>query len=184
MTGRLTALIASLAVLGGLIVTLTRPALYSEHIARTPVVAAAWVAFGVAAWLVRKVAARPAVWFILVAGIAFQVTAITAPPAHSSDMYRYMWDGQVQAASVDPYLYPPTAPALVPLRNDFLWAPPEAVAPKTIVHPYCITNAPSKEGPAYATVAGLRADQPGELADHLPARRRGVVHGGVPDRGR
>jgi hypothetical protein len=156
---RWTALIACLGILGGLIGLLTRFNVYQDHhLSRTPLVAAAFVAFGLAAWLLRKVALRPAVWLILVAGIAFQAIAFTAPPSHSSDSYRYMWDGQVQAAGIDPYLYPPSAAALVPLRNDYLWGPyAKNVNRITAPIPFCIPSAVSKYGkgdPAFNAVAG------------------------------
>lgn len=151
---RWTFLTVSLAILGGLVVVLTRPSLYSAHVARTPVVAALWVAFGVSAFLVRKVAVRAAVGLILIVGIALQAIAFTAPPAHSSDLYRYMWDGQVQAAGIDPYMYPPTAADLVPLRNDFIWGPWAPDVPRTAAHPFCVKAATSTEGAAYDTVAG------------------------------
>jgi len=152
---RWTALIACLVILGGLTFLLTRPALYTGHIVRTPLVAAAFVAFGVAAWLVRKVALKTAVGLILVAGIAFQAIGCTAIPAHSTDMYRYMWDGQVQAAGIDPYVYPPASAALVPLREDYLWRPWEAgVAYKNPYILYCPKSKASGLGPAFSTVAG------------------------------
>jgi hypothetical protein len=43
------------------------------------------------------------------------------PPRSSDDLYRYLWDGRVQAAGIDPYRYVPAAPELAPLRDDFLW---------------------------------------------------------------
>src|SRR5262249_37657681 len=42
-------------------------------------------------------------------------------PAHSDDVYRYLWDGRVQRAGLDPYRYPPDAIELAPLR-DADWA--------------------------------------------------------------
>jgi uncharacterized membrane protein YkgB len=151
---RWTALLACLTILGGLTFLLTRPALFPAH-ERTPLVGAAFATFGVAAWLVRKVALKAAVGLILVAGIAFQAIGCTTIPAHSSDMYRYMWDGQVQAAGIDPYMYPPAAAALVPLRKDYLWRPWEAgVAYANPYALYCPTSAVSKDGPAYNRVAG------------------------------
>ena len=152
---RWTALLASLALLGGLTFLLTRPELYTGHVVRTPLVAAAFAAFGVAAWLVRKVTLKAAAVLILMAGIALQAIACTAIPAHSSDMYRYMWDGQVQAAGIDPYMYPPSAAALVPLRTDYLWGPWEANVTRSNAYPsYCPKGGPSKKGPAFDTVAG------------------------------
>jgi SAM-dependent methyltransferase len=150
---RWTALLGCLAILGGLTFLLSRRELYQAHVERTPLVLAAFVAFGVAAWLVRKVALKVAVGLILVAGITFQALAFTAVPTHSSDMYRYMWDGRVQAAGIDPYLYAPPAAALAPLRNDYLWGP---YSPKVNAELFssCTPSAPDKADPASATVGG------------------------------
>jgi hypothetical protein len=145
-------LLACLAVLGTLTLIDIHPGLNTGRVARIPLIGAAWAAFGIAAWLVRKVALKPAVGLILVAGIALQALACTAPPAHSSDMYRYMWDGQVQAAGIDPYLYQPDAAGLDKLRNDYLWAPYTA-SPSGVAH-YCPSALKSREGPAFDRVAG------------------------------
>ena len=41
----------------------------------------------------------------------------TAPPLLSSDIYRYVWDGRVQRAGINPYRYLPDAPQLAFLRD-------------------------------------------------------------------
>jgi hypothetical protein len=151
---RWSVLLGCLIILGGLIGLLSRPGLYHGHVARIVLVAAAFVVFGVAAAAVRKVAVKAAIWLIIIAGIAFQAAGFTAPVAHSSDIYRYMWDGQVQAAGVDPYLYPPSAAALVPLRNDYVWGPWTATPPKGTGLQYCVKSARGKQGPAFDTAAG------------------------------
>jgi hypothetical protein len=146
-------LLACLAALGGLIRAAVDPGADTWHIARLPLIGAAWVVFGVAAWLVRKIALKPAAGLILAAGIGLQVVAFTAPPAHSSDLYRYMWDGQVQSAGIDPYLYPPSAAGLAHLRNDELWAPYTSTPGHSIYH-YCVLNAVNREGPAFDQATG------------------------------
>jgi hypothetical protein len=40
-------------------------------------------------------------------------------PILSDDIFRYVWDGEVQLAGVSPYLYPPNHEALASLRDDF-----------------------------------------------------------------
>lgn len=42
-------------------------------------------------------------------------------PLLSSDLYRYVWDGRVQRAGINPYRYPPEAEALVPLRDTAIY---------------------------------------------------------------
>ncbi|MFF4795500.1 glycosyltransferase 87 family protein [Streptomyces sp. NPDC001276] len=83
--------------------------------------AAAWVLFAGAAWTVRRVPVRTAVALILAGGIALCVAALSAPPRTSDDMYRYAWDGRVQAAGISPYAYPPDAPQLARLRDPWLF---------------------------------------------------------------
>jgi len=42
-------------------------------------------------------------------------------PTLSDDMYRYVWDGRVQAQGISPYRYPPNAPELIPLRDSNIY---------------------------------------------------------------
>ena len=81
----------------------------------------AWVAFVVAVLLLRKVPARAAVVLILLGGLAAGFACATAPERTSDDLYRYVWDGRVQAAGIDPYDYVPAAPQLAGLRDPALW---------------------------------------------------------------
>ena len=82
---------------------------------------ASWVLFAAAAWLVRRTPLRAAVLLIVVGGLAIQVAAVTGPPISSDDLFRYVWDGHVQAAGIDPYSYVPAAPQLDFLRTPQLW---------------------------------------------------------------
>ncbi len=54
--------------------------------------------------------------------IAFNVTVFLGDPFTSSDLYRYVWDGIVQHAHINPYRYIPADPAL-----EFLRAPNQDV---------------------------------------------------------
>jgi alpha-1,6-mannosyltransferase len=53
---------------------------------------------------------------IAVAGLA-RLAILYAPPYLSSDIYRYIWDGRVAAAGINPYRYIPTDPHLEALRD-------------------------------------------------------------------
>ena len=64
---------------------------------------------------------RLAVALIMLGGIGIQIAAVSAPPRQSDDLYRYVWDGRVQAAGIDPYAYVPAAAQLDSLRGSFLW---------------------------------------------------------------
>ena len=84
--------------------------------------AGAWLAFAAAAWLVRGVPKRAAALLILGGCLLGGIAAASGPSRQSDDLYRYVWDGQVQAAGIDPYSYVPAAPQLGALRADsFLW---------------------------------------------------------------
>jgi hypothetical protein len=138
-----------LVAMAGLILLIARPSLdpWGNH--PTRLIAAAWVVFFPAAWLVRRTAVRVAVGLILIGGIAFQVAALAGPPQNSSDMYRYMWDGRVQVAGIDPYLYPPGAAGVAGLRNSFLWSAPGSTHKSS-----CVTSKADPADPADAVVAG------------------------------
>lgn len=62
-------------------------------------------------------------WLIVVFALAivFRAILVFTPPRLSDDMYRYVWDGRVQANGVNPYAYPPNAARLVPLRDNAIY---------------------------------------------------------------
>lgn len=68
-----------------------------------------------------RMTARAALLLILGAGIALQIIAMWTPPGSSDDDYRYLWDGKVQLAGIDPYRYPADAPELERLRTPFFF---------------------------------------------------------------
>jgi hypothetical protein len=147
---RVAGIVLSLLVLAGLILLLARPGLDPARVEPIVLVALAWLAFGCAAWLLRKVTVRLAAALILAGGIAVQVIALTGPPQNSSDLYRYIWDGRVQAAGIDPYLYAPADAGVARLRNDFLWS--GTGGPHHYVD--CVKNVESTRDPAGSLVAG------------------------------
>jgi alpha-1,6-mannosyltransferase len=83
------------------------------------IVVAVQVAFYVAAvWLTWNGGwSRWAVIAIAAFAIAMRVPVVLAPPYLSADIYRYIWDGRVEAAGFDPYLHTPADPQLAPLRD-------------------------------------------------------------------
>ncbi|MEW5956841.1 MAG: glycosyltransferase family 87 protein [Chloroflexota bacterium] len=60
---------------------------------------------------------------------------IFTPPTLSNDMYRYVWDGRVQAAGISPYRYPPRAWPLVHLRDETIWPQINRKASVTVYPP-------------------------------------------------
>ena len=64
-----------------------------------------------------RLGARGMAWMVAF-GLLFRVTLWCSPAVLSDDLYRYLWDGRVQAHGINPYRYPPGAPELTALRND------------------------------------------------------------------
>ena len=145
---RLAAISLALIVIAGLVLLLVRPADDPARVRPLPLLIGAWLAFIAAAWLLRKVPLRSAVALILLGGIAVQLVAVSAPPQNSNDLYRYIWDGRVQAAGVDPYAYVPTARQLTGLRDEFLFHPGAE---------YCVSQSYVASHPAAELAAGCTA---------------------------
>ena len=70
----------------------------------------------VAAWwvLARRTSPLP---LVLLVAVLLRLTPLFSPPSLSDDAYRYVWDGRVQAAGINPYLHVPATPALAHLRD-------------------------------------------------------------------
>src|SRR6185312_15329153 len=58
-----------------------------------------------------------ALWLIFAVGILLRVYVLLFDPLLSTDIFRYIWDGRVQAAGINPYRYFPAHDALAPLRD-------------------------------------------------------------------
>jgi alpha-1,6-mannosyltransferase len=58
-----------------------------------------------------------ALWLIFGLGIMLRAYVLLFDPLLSSDIYRYVWDGRVQAAGINPYRYFPAHEALTFLRD-------------------------------------------------------------------
>ena len=71
-----------------------------------------------AVWLVlRQRMSKHMIWVVLGVAIAMRAALLPAPPFLSSDIYRYVWDGQVQAAGINPYRFVPADASLAGLRH-------------------------------------------------------------------
>ncbi len=88
--------------------------------------AAAFVFYLAACALVVRQGVAASRWWplALILGLALlpRLVLLSSTPALSDDLYRYIWDGKVAAAGLDPYRYAPDAPELAHLR-DPLWEP-------------------------------------------------------------
>jgi hypothetical protein len=96
---------------------------------------ALFAGYGVGAWLVASLSRGWAAALTLGGAVATQIAALTAPPRYSDDLYRYVWDGRVQAHGIDPYRYVPVASRLVALRSPELFPPGRGSG-------HCVESAP------------------------------------------
>lgn len=85
---------------------------------------AAFCIYGLAVMLVLKTGqvSRQTSFLIFGIAIAMQAILIFTRPTLSDDMYRYVWDGRVQAQGISPYRFPPEAPELASFRDPKIWA--------------------------------------------------------------
>jgi hypothetical protein len=75
-----------------------------------------------AAWIVLRTQSSVSTFVLVIVFAAlFRLGILFAPPYLSDDIYRYVWDGRVQAAGINPYRYVPAAPELAHLRDDKIY---------------------------------------------------------------
>src|SRR5262245_28270503 len=70
-----------------------------------------------AARVAERTPANRALWLIFGIGVLLRVYVLLFDPLLSTDIYRYIWDGKVQAAGINPYRYFPAHDALAHLRD-------------------------------------------------------------------
>ena len=113
-----------LVALGGVTVAVYRAGLqYNDTISHFLSLALLQVAlYLVAAWIIlRSRDSRSTLLIVLIFATVFRLSILFAPPHLSTDIYRYIWDGRVQAAGINPYRYAPADKALAPLRDKAIY---------------------------------------------------------------
>lgn len=91
--------------------------------------------YGAIVWLV--VTGRIAITLsaLLAVAVLMHLPLLVAAPYFSSDIYRYVWDGRVQGAGINPYLYVPNDPVLAGLRDTAIWPLINRAAYATTIYP-------------------------------------------------
>lgn len=64
---------------------------------------------------------RSAFWIVIGVAALLRVGLLWQTPTLSDDIYRYIWDGRVQAAGINPYRYIPADPHLARLRDEKIY---------------------------------------------------------------
>ncbi len=98
---------------------------------------AAFGLYSLATWIVLRTNFTGSRTLAAIFGFAllFNVALLPARPGLSDDMYRYIWDGRVQASGINPYRYPSNAFALRDLRDDAIWRRMNRIDAVTIYPP-------------------------------------------------
>ncbi len=75
-----------------------------------------------ATWIIlRTRPSRSTLLIVIAFAVVFRLSIVFAPPYLSDDVYRYVWDGRVQSAGINPYRYVPSAPELAHLRDEVIY---------------------------------------------------------------
>jgi alpha-1,6-mannosyltransferase len=69
----------------------------------------------------EKIPAAKALWVVIGVALLLRGALVFLDPLLSDDIYRYVWDGKVQAAGINPYRYYPADEALVSLRDNAVY---------------------------------------------------------------
>ena len=130
----------ALTAIGAVLLMLTGVGLWRQHVYDTDgftITALVQGAFYLAAvaltW--HGGLSRRAVFTVLAVAALMRLAALLAPPYLSDDINRYVWDGRVEAAGINPYRYIPADPHLAGLRD-------EAIYPKINRNDYAPTIYP------------------------------------------
>jgi alpha-1,6-mannosyltransferase len=86
-----------------------------------PVLVASGLATIVATRLAASLPARAGLVVILGVGLALRLIVVAEEPLLSTDVYRYVWDGRVQGAGINPYAFVPADPQLARLRDALIF---------------------------------------------------------------
>jgi hypothetical protein len=106
-----------------------------------------------AAALLWRGASKAELGIVLAVGIVARVALAMQAPLVSDDVHRFLWDGRVQAAGINPYRYAPADPALGGLRDARVWPRVNRPGTRTIYPPT------DEVAFVAATRAGLRDDR-------------------------
>jgi alpha-1,6-mannosyltransferase len=69
----------------------------------------------------EQVPAGPGLAIMVVVAVALRLMMLGEDPILSTDIYRYIWDGRVQGAGINPYRYIPADPLLAHLRDAIIY---------------------------------------------------------------
>jgi alpha-1,6-mannosyltransferase len=112
--------------IGGMLLSLTATGLWRQHLYDTDgftVLALLQGAFYAAAVVLswRGGLSRRVLIAVLAVAALLRLAVLLAPPYLSDDIHRYVWDGRVEAAGINPYRYVPADAHLAALRDQTIF---------------------------------------------------------------
>jgi alpha-1,6-mannosyltransferase len=85
----------------------------------TLIYVAAGLAWMAAVWLETRWSGAFPLWWIIAIGLACRLVLLPSGPLFDNDVFRYLWDGRVAAAGVNPFAYAPASDHLAWLRTGY-----------------------------------------------------------------
>jgi hypothetical protein len=121
-----------LCILGGISLPLYLVSFRWDHLLPSPPWAPGWYQTEVCLLFIPYCLALRLVWrneelsrlpllVLLAFALLFRLPLLSTEQRASMDLYRYLWDGRVQAAGINPYRYAPEHEVLRPLRDDTIY---------------------------------------------------------------
>lgn len=152
-------MIGALAAGGGLIVSSAITA-WIPDLVHAPglflmLVLVAFACYAAGIWRLSTMHGPRPMFIIVAVAVAGRLMLLPSAPTLSTDVYRYVWDARVAHAGISPYLYPPWAKELEPLRDG-------EVFPR-LNHPTWRTIYPPGAQAFFQAVYRLRPDSVGAM---------------------
>src|SRR4030095_15767435 len=118
--------VLTLSILGVAMLVLYRIAVHSNRVADIVwflklVLIQLVIYFGVAWLMLRPRDSCQLLVLGLIFATLFRLSILFFPPYLSDDIYRYIWDGRVQSAGINPYRYIPADESVAKLRDDKIY---------------------------------------------------------------
>ncbi|MBV9813209.1 MAG: DUF2029 domain-containing protein [Acetobacteraceae bacterium] len=99
------------------LVHLTQGEPYPRLLRFLAVLALASLVYGGALALLLPARGRAALVLVVAVAVALRIVPMATTPFLSTDAYRYVWDGMVQRAGINPYRFVPADPSLASMRD-------------------------------------------------------------------
>ncbi len=108
-------------------------------------------------WVLHRPLRGRGIWVVLLVAAAMRIPLLLAPPFLSTDVFRYVWDGRVQAEGVNPYRYIPADPALQALRDAAIYPDINRADYARTIYPPAAQLVFAATGLLWSSVTGMKS---------------------------